>query len=185
MVDQDSTLPSPARLWKEMSDTQKIDAADAFWRDPEGAAQQVEAVALLSQRLKARPRYIQGLPVEKRARHLAQYHGMPEILAARLLVSYHLAHRRAMMGAFLDALGIPHDNGLITTDPEGPIPADRLGGAVKTLRASYPADDVRLYFATLLAQDPETWKALEPEIAGNAENAENAGQANSRRSQEG
>ncbi len=144
-----------------MTEAQKLDAADAFWRDPEGAAQQVEAMALLAQRLKARPLYIQGLPIDKRARHLAHYHGLPEILAARLLVSYHLAHRREMMAAFLDALGIPHERGLITADPESPIPAERIAEGVTALRASYPAEDVRLYFATLLAQDPETWKALE------------------------
>jgi len=28
------------------------------------------------------------------------------------------------------------------------------------LRAAYPADDVNLYFQTLLVQDPETWGGL-------------------------
>ena len=105
------------------------------------------------------PRYIQGLPVEKRARHLAHFPGMPDMLVARLLVSYHLAHQRPMMAAFLDAIGLAHDNGLITEDPAEPISRreDYAAGA-KALAAAYPPDAVKLYFSTLLAQDPDTWK---------------------------
>jgi hypothetical protein len=163
MVDQAEI--HPARLWKQMPEGEKLRAADAFWRDPEGAQQQLEAMALLAQRLKARPRFIQGLAIEKKAQHLAHFPGMPDLLAARLLVSYHLAHQRPMMGAFLDALGVPHENGLISTELEGgPIPAEKIEVAVKALQASYAPDDIHRYFATLVAQDPETWVALEPHL---------------------
>ena len=156
----DSPSPPPAQLWKQMSESQKLRAAEAFWREPDGIEQQVEAMALLAQKLKARPRYIQGLPIEKRARHLAHYPGMPDLLAARMLVSYHLAHQRPMMSTFLDAIGIAHDNGLITDDPKGPITPEQVGAGRAALESVYPAEDIQLYFATLLAQDPETWGAL-------------------------
>ena len=152
--------PSPALLWKGMSEDQRLRAADAFWREDASADQQVEAMVLLAQKLKARPRYIATLPVEKKARHLAHYVGMPDVLAARLLVSYHLGHQRPMMAAFLDALGIVHDDGLINDDLGGAVPADRLKAGVEALASAYPAADVRLYFETLLLQDPETWGAL-------------------------
>ncbi len=154
----------PSRLWKQMPEAQKIGAAEAFWRDPDASEQQLEAMVMLAQKLKARPRYIQGLPVEKKAQHLAHYHGMPDLLAARLLVSYHLAHQRPMMGAFLDALGIAHDNGLITAEVEEPVSPERIAAGVAALNAAYPAADVQRYFATLLAQDPSTWKALEAHL---------------------
>ncbi len=146
-----------------MSEAQKQSAAEAFWREPDGLEQQIEAMALLAQQLKARPRFIQGLPVERRARYLAHYPNMPDLLAARLLVSYHLAHQRPMMGAFLDAIGIKHDNGLITEDPEGAITGTSIDAGIKAL-SSYPPDEVSLYFGTLVAQDPETWKALETHV---------------------
>jgi hypothetical protein len=155
-----SPSPQPALLWKQMSESQKLRAAEAFWREPDGLEQQLEAMALLAQKLKARPRYIQGLPIEKRARHLAHYPGMPDLLAARMLVSYHLAHQRPMMSAFLDAIGIAHDNGLITDDPKGPITPEQVSAGRAALEGVYAADDIQLYFATLLAQDPETWSAL-------------------------
>ena len=152
--------PALSQLWKQLPEEEKLRAAEAFWREPEGIEQQVEAMALLAQRLKARPRYIQGLPVEKRARHLAHFPGMPDVLVARLLVSYHLAHQRPMMAAFLDAIGLAHDNGLITEDPAEPISAEKIAAGAKALAAAYPPDAVKLYFSTLLAQDPDTWKGL-------------------------
>ena len=66
-----------------------------------------------------------------------------------------------MMGAFLDGLGIKHEDGLIDTDDvPKPEPAV-LEKAAKAIVAAYPAEDVRLYFTTLLMQDPETWAGLD------------------------
>jgi len=64
-----------------------------------------------------------------------------------------------MMGAFLDALGIAHENGLIQEESVKPDAA-KIGGAVDAISRQFPAEDVRLYLDTLLCQDPETWAAL-------------------------
>ena len=85
---------------------------------------------------------------------------MPDLLAARLLVSYHLAHQRPMMAAFLDAIGLAHDNGLITEDPAEANQRRKVAAGAKALASAYPAEEVKLYFSTLLAQDPDTWKGL-------------------------
>ncbi|HEX7086998.1 MAG TPA: hypothetical protein VF198_11575 [Vicinamibacterales bacterium] len=157
-------IPLPSQLWKSMTESQRLQAAEAFWRDTEIPELQVEAATLLAQRLKARPRFIAGLPIEKKARHLVRMPAMPDVLAARLLVSYHLGCQRPMMGAFLDRLGIPHEDGLINDDLDQAIPPEKLDEAAQALKASFPAEDVRLYFATLLAQDPETWGGLKKQL---------------------
>jgi hypothetical protein len=144
-----------------MSEEQHRQAAEAFWTDADGLEQQAEAMALLARQLKARPRFVQSLSTERKARYLAAYPGMPDLLAARLLVSYHLAHQRPLMAAFLDALGIPHEDGLIGDEVAGPIAAERLATAAKSLAGRFPPEDVTRYFATLVAQDPETWNHLE------------------------
>jgi hypothetical protein len=159
-VTESTSPPDLSHIWKQLPEAEKLRAAEAFWREPDGQAQQIEALALLAQRLKARPRYVQGLSIEKRARHLAHFPGMPEMLAARLLVSYHLMHQRPMMAAFLDAIGLAHDNGLITADAPEPPSAEKIAEGVKALATAYPPDAVKLYFSTLVAQDPDTWKAL-------------------------
>ena len=62
---------------------------------------------------------------------------MPDSLAARLLVSYHLGHQRPMMAAFLDALGIVHDNGLINDELSGAVAEDKLKAGADALAAAY------------------------------------------------
>ena len=60
---------------------------------------------------------------------------------------------------FLDALGLKHDNGLIEEDEAKPDP-EKMDAAVASITAKYPAEDVSLYLATLVCQDPETWGTL-------------------------
>lgn len=150
-----------------MSADVRTSAAVAFWRDEQAALEQAEAVALISRQIKFRPKSVLSLPVEKKARHLAGMAQVSDLLAARLLVAYHLEHQRPMMGAFLDALGIAHDNGLITAEEPPKPDAAALDKAVAAIAAQYPKDDVARYFWTLLWQDPETWGGLEgrPELA--------------------
>jgi len=116
----DQVAPTAGQVWKRMPEEKRRLAADAFWREKEGVEQQFEAMALLAQHHKFRPVFVQRMPIDKRTRYLANYKTMPDALAARLLVSYHLAHQRPMLGALLDALGIAHEEGLITTDPDAP-----------------------------------------------------------------
>jgi hypothetical protein len=84
---------------------------------------------------------------------------LPDAIAARALVIYHLADQREMMGTFLDALGIAHENGLIQDDGAKPDP-EKIEPAVAVLREKFPVEDVNLYLNTLLCQDPETWEKL-------------------------
>ena len=154
----------PARLWKQMPDAGRRLAAGAMWNDEEAAEQQVEAIATIARQMKFRAKTVQSLDVDRKTRYLAGIGNVSDALAARLVVSFHLTHQRPMMGAFLDALAITHDNGLITEENvHAPDPA-KLAEAVTALRASYPADAVRLYFSTLVWQDPDTWGGLSSTI---------------------
>ena len=159
-------IPRPSQLWKQLSPERKQLAAEAFWRDENAAAEQAEAVATIAQRIKFRPKSVIGMPLEKKARQLISLPALSELLAARLLVAYHLAEHRPMMGSFLDALGIKHQEGLIEDEDMEPPTPDALKNAARTLAASYPAQDVSLYLSTLIWQDPDTWGALSeaPEI---------------------
>ena len=101
----------PARLWRSLPSDLRVTAATAFWTDEQAALEQAEAVALIARQIKFRPKSVITLPVEKKAKHLAGMAQVSDLLAARLLVAYHLQHQRPMMGRFLDELGIAHDNG--------------------------------------------------------------------------
>lgn len=153
----DSTLNRPAALWKAMPDAERRLAAEAFWDDTESIVEQAEVMALIARKLNFRFKSVQNMSTERKVKHLIALGNVSDGVAGRLLVSYHLTHQRPMMGAFLDALGIEHENGLIAQDAAPKPDADQLKTAATTLRAAYPAAAVDLYFATLALQDPETW----------------------------
>ena len=153
-------IPRPSQLWKSLSPERKQQAAVAFWKDENGAAEQGEAIATIAQRIKFRAKSVIGLPIEKKARYLASLPAVSELVAARLLVAYHLEEQRPMMGSFLDALGITHENGLIADDDVAPPSEEQLKAAAAAIAKAYPAEDVSLYLSTLIWQDPETWGAL-------------------------
>ena len=150
---------TPARLWKSMTLEQRLAAARAFWQDEEATNDQLQAVMFIAQQKKFRPKTVIGLDVDRKARHLATMPNLPEAIAARALVIYHLAEQRPMMGAFLDGLGIAHENGLIKEDSVMPE-AGKLAPAVAEIAEKYPVANVALYLNTLLCQDPETWEGL-------------------------
>lgn len=156
---------TPSRLWKRMTADQRQRAARAFWSDKDAEADQLQAVMLIAQQKKFRPKTVNGLDLDRKARHLATLPSLPDALAARALVVYHLAEQRPLMGAFLDALGIAHENGLIQDDSVKPDAA-KIGPAADAIAKQFPADDVRLYLETLLCQDPGTWAALDRVVAG-------------------
>jgi hypothetical protein len=152
---------TPSRLWKQMTLEQRLQAARAFWQDEQASEDQVQAVLLIAQQKKFRPKSVVSLNDERKARHLAGLASLPDGLAARALILYHLAEQRPMMGAFLDALGIAHENGLIQDDLAAPDPV-KLGPAVTQITGQYPPESVSLYLNTLLSQDANTWAALGP-----------------------
>jgi hypothetical protein len=161
------TEPSltPSRLWKRMTPEQRLKAAHAFWHDEQAADDQLQAVLVIAQQKKFRPKTVVALDDDRKARHLASIVSLSDPLAARALVVYHLAEQRAMMGAFLDALGIAHENGLIQEDEVKPAP-EKVAPAVAQIATQFRREDVTLYLNTLLCQDPETWKDVAPALAG-------------------
>jgi hypothetical protein len=158
----------PSKLWKDLPVEKRVAVADAFWRDDSTTGgldpQKLEATVAIARRLNFRPKSVQALAVERRARHLAQMGDVSDLVATRALIAYHLAAQRPMMAAFLDAVGLAHENGVITAE-EVPTPDQaRLTAGVQAVRAAFPADDVALYLNTLVAIDGDTWGGIDGEL---------------------
>src|SRR5438552_14438948 len=115
MTDSPS-ISRPSLLLKQMSADRRRQAAQAFWRDESGANERAEAIAAIAQRLKFRTKSVVVLPEARKIQYLVDLPVVSEAIAARLLISHHVAHKRAMMAVFLDALGVAHDNGMITEE---------------------------------------------------------------------
>jgi hypothetical protein len=159
-MDRDLTNFRPSKIWRRMPLEHRIDAAGLFWDDEHSADQQMEAVSSIAGHMKFRPRSVIGLPPERRAKYLAQLPTIPDAIAARALVNYHLERQRPMMIAFLELIGIPHENGLIADDNTVKPEVEKIRSAARQLKTSFPPDDVTTYLSTLVSQDPVTWDAL-------------------------
>jgi len=161
---QDFSEFRPSRLWKQMSSDRRVAAAELFWADDQSTEQQLEAVAALATHMKFRAKSVIGLPIEKKAKYLSTLPNVSDAVAARALVNYHLERQRPMMGAFLDSLGIAHENGLISEENVTKPDPEKLRTAAADLATKYPQADVSLYLRTLVSQDPDTWGSLADSI---------------------
>jgi hypothetical protein len=159
-MERDLSNFRPSKLWRQMPLERRLDAADLFWNDEHSAEQQMEAVASIATHMKFRPKSVLTLAPERRAKYLATLPTVTDTIAARALVNYHLERQRPMMGAFLDLLGITHENGLISDENVTKPDAEKVKAAAKELATKFPPEDTTLYFSTLVSQDPETWEPL-------------------------
>jgi hypothetical protein len=89
-------------------------------------------------------------------------------LLSAYIVDLHLGHRRPMMAAFLEELGIPNENGRIDSETTEVAPQEpaKVRRAADTVAARFPADEVATYFLTLLLQDSGTWGPLSDWLQG-------------------
>jgi hypothetical protein len=161
------TTTPPGKVWRQIAEARRRQAAEAFWTDSESAEQQTEAVAYMAGRMKFRPKSVRLLPLEKKVRYLASMATLPDTIALRALVAYHIQQQRPMLRTFLDALEIPHEDGIITAEQVAAPGQEQLASAVKQINEQYAREDVTLYLSTLLWQDPDTWGGLGglPELA--------------------
>src|SRR3954467_7537822 len=128
----------PSQLWKQLPPDKKQLAADAFWRDSNAMNEQAEAIGAIANRIKFRLKSVITMPIEKKAQYVVSMPAVSEILAARLLVACHLMHQRPMMGAFLDALGVAHEEGIINDEEMKAPSPESLKKGVQAIAAAYP-----------------------------------------------
>jgi len=156
---------TPIEVWAALDpETRGLAAAAVYGgsgADPGAAAEADVAIARAARfRLVA----VRRLPMEKRRDYLVRLVRPDDSLAATLLRAFHLIHRSALLGAFLDELGIPHEDGAI--DPDFDLDANRpdakrLLAATTALDSRFPAEQVELYAMSLLAMDREAWSPLQ------------------------
>jgi hypothetical protein len=149
------------RLWKRLTPAERLAAATAFWKEP---PQEVlgSALGVLIKARHLRPQAARTLAPEAQARILATVLDPGEGVAAALLVALHLGERRPLLAAFLDAIGLAHENGILKDDAasEAPLAEDKARAGVRQVSASFPRAEVETYLNTLWLQDPERWAVL-------------------------
>jgi hypothetical protein len=153
------------RIWRRLGREERLAAARGFVSDPASEAVGLADAAIVKM-LHVRPQAVRTLSPDRKASALASVSEMSELLAASLLVALHLGERRPLLAAFLDATGLPHDNGLLAEDASAePVPEETARRGVQAVLAAFPAEQVRTYLNTLWLQDHDRWEALERAVA--------------------
>lgn len=158
----DPTATTVRKLWKALTAEERTSAISAAMSDdPEGWVKNTTRAAV-AKALRFRPQTVSTWP---RAKLVAEAVRLPlddvQLLSA-YIVDLHLGHRRPMMGAFLDQLGIENDNGRIDSE-RVEVPAQdaaKVASAADAIAGAYPADEVVTYFLTLLLQDAAVWSGV-------------------------
>jgi hypothetical protein len=152
----------PYAVWDLMDDDEKKAAAVAFWNSADRESRSALEVALAAD-LKFRQQSVRHLAAEKVAGRLVRLaDSLPETVIFQYLFHLHMDQRRPLMVGYLDAIGLPHDNGALDLpeDFEGPD-ADKVEKAGRDL-AKAEGKPALIYLSTLMVADDEFWAGLEP-----------------------
>ena len=154
---------SYAEIWKSLSSEDRLRAAEAFWSDGGLRPQQQSTLQLMAKRYNFRLKSLQALPPARKGKMLLESPAIPPDVIMALLAAFHLTYRKEMLKAFLDAAEIPHKEGVLAEEAEKNPPSEaKLQGAVETIKAKFPENEVSAYLQILYLQDPEYWSGLKP-----------------------
>ena len=159
----------PYAVWELMDDDEKKAAAVAFWNEADRESRAALEVAL-AQDLKFRPQSVRQLSAERVAGRLVRLaDALPETVLFQYLFHLHMSDRRPLMVEYLDAIGLPHDNGALDLpdDFEGPDQEKVEATARDLIKAR--EHEALLYLGTLIVADTDFWTGLEPVLKEYAE----------------
>jgi hypothetical protein len=147
------------KLWKALTPEERTAAISASLVDDANGWVKTTTRGAIAGALKFRPQTVATWPRQKLIAEAARLPLDDAQLLSAYLVDLHLGTRRPMMAAFLDAVGVKHEDGRIDTEASGPIDVSpaKLEAAADELTRQFPADEVVIYFLTLLLQDADTW----------------------------
>ena len=120
--------------------------------------------------LKFRPQYLRKQPIAKQVESIRRVlsRAASNPLAEEILAIYFLKCRLDLLTEWLDLMGLPHDEGMLTED-ETPCPdAARLEEKVAQFRAGKD-EDCDLLLAVFAGQAAIDWPALDDILARSAD----------------
>jgi len=168
MTDDTTTLKEavdnrgPLAVWDMMSDDDKKAAAIALWNDADRDSRMAIEVALAGA-MKFRPQSVRKLSADRVAPRLVQLaEELPESALFQYLFHLHMADRRDLMVTYLDAVGLPHNEGVLDLPDDAEAPAeDAAAGPARELIEAHGRDAL-VYLATLAVADADFWSGLLP-----------------------
>jgi hypothetical protein len=141
----------PEKLWRELPILTRRRICMATWMSSDSAIKNL-AIRALSKKVHSREHTLKSWPSDKCSRLLADANDLSGPFIFDMLREYFFAEQRAMMGQFLDSLGIRHQDCSIAVDDDQVPGETALRQSIKGLLSRFPRDTVELYLRVLLTQ---------------------------------
>ncbi len=128
---------------------------------------------MVAKDMKFRPQSVRKLSAERVAPRLARLAAeMPATAFFQFLFHFHMAEGRELMVEYLDAVGLPHKNGVLDLPDEFEAPtAEATAGPARDLIAKHGREAL-VYLGTLAVADAEFWDGMSPVLEGWDEDGE-------------
>ena len=120
------------------------------------------AIRSVSEFRKLRPVFLERKPKTEQFKYIASHLAMRtnNALAAQILQIWLVGAHSKLLCAFLDGLGIAHEeNGTIDELPEAP-PKEKLAEVITSLRKDFDPELVKVYLHAFQSLDDEAWPTL-------------------------
>jgi len=168
MTDEKTTLRDavdargPLAVWDLLTDDEKKAAAVALWTNAD-LESRMAVEMVLAREMKFRPQSVRKLSAERVASRLARLaEELPETALFQFLFHLHMAERRALMVEYLDAVGLPHADGVLDLPEDAEAPsAEAAAGPARELVEKH-GRAAQVYLATLAVADADFWAGMLP-----------------------
>ncbi len=151
----------PYAVWDLLSEQEQREAAAAVWENADRESRGVIELALAND-LKFRPHMVRRLSTDRVAGRLARLaDSVPENVLFQFLFHLHMAGRRDLLIEFLDAVGLPHEEGVLDLPEDFETPdAEKVNKAAADLVTAHEHRAL-VYLATLKVADEEFWSGVD------------------------
>jgi len=162
----------PYAVWDLMTEDERRDAATALWEHADRPSRSALELALAKE-LKFRPKSVGRLPADRVVGRLLRLApDLPDTVLFQFLFHLHLELRRELLVEFLDAVGLPHKEGVLDlAEDQKPPEAAVVSTAARALVKTHDRRAL-VYLATLKVADKSFWSGVDEVLAGYSEAGE-------------
>lgn len=127
------------------------------------------ALDAVAQSRRLRAVFMERMPREERHAMMLASLVKPQmnLAADGLIRNWLLKKHSGLLVDFLEALGIPHEKGVVESLPKQ-VPDEKLKSAVETLLGKHPAAAVSVYLHAFNSMNDETWANLDVLLQGDS-----------------
>jgi hypothetical protein len=159
----------PYAVWDVMTEEEQRAAAAALWENADRDSRMLVEVALAKE-LKFRPHSVARLSADRVVGRLVRLADeIPENVLFQFLFHHHMAERRELLSEFLDAVGLPHENGVLDLPEEFETPEESSVARAAVDLVAKHGHAALVYLATLKVADGDFWKGVDQVLEHHAE----------------